>query len=141
MSCTPSPNLINALNISHMRKSENQLKYQHSLPRACLWLQHSSVLESLRQPPEVTRWLIRHAWPVAVAHPVAGLFCTMRTPILYPLSEEPSWSQGSACLPFSQLMSEESEEFFAVLNGEPGRRIKFNFGEPEREAIVEALTK
>jgi hypothetical protein len=38
---------------------------------------------------------------VAVAHPVAGPFCTLRTPILYPPSEELSGSQGSACLPFS----------------------------------------
>jgi hypothetical protein len=37
-------------------------------------------------------------------------------------------------------MSDESEEYFAVLNGELGRRIKFNFGQ-QREAIVEALTK
>jgi hypothetical protein len=40
-------------------------------------------------------------------------------------------------------MSEEPEEYFAVLNGEPGRRIKFNFGGlgQQREAIVEVLTK
>ncbi|KAJ7843225.1 hypothetical protein B0H14DRAFT_3689877 [Mycena olivaceomarginata] len=49
--------------------------------------------------------------------------------ILYPLSEEPSWSQDNAYLPFSQLISELSEEHFAVLNREPGRTIKFNFRE------------
>jgi hypothetical protein len=40
-------------------------------------------------------------------------------------------------------MSEESEEYLAVLNEEPGRRIKFNFGGlgQQNEAIVEALTK
>jgi hypothetical protein len=42
-------------------------------------MQHRSI-ESLRQPLEATQWLIRHAWPVAVAHPVAGRFYTSRTP-------------------------------------------------------------
>jgi hypothetical protein len=51
-------------------------------------------------------------------------------PILYPLLEEPSWSQASVYLPFSELMSEESEEHFAVLKREPCGRIKFNFGRP-----------
>jgi hypothetical protein len=44
-----------------------------------------------------------------------------------------------ACLSQNSCLR-KSEKYFAVLNGEPGRRIKFNFGEPEREAIVEALT-
>jgi hypothetical protein len=61
-----------------------------------------------------------------VADPVADLFCTLRTPIPYPLLEQPSWSEGGAYPPFRQLIPEESQKYFAVLNREPGRRIKFN---------------